>query len=205
MAGIEWQLRHLTKQSEEAYQMYIGRLESRIASRRAILERKLNQAKADKQTNDRQYTRLLDFQVADPKAYEAHHKGRLDHYKQLSYLAQESIDQSKEALNELNTALPNRKEFYELTRSKLLDLLHEDDIVVLNAICSEFVTNLRAGNDAVSVIKLNPPYDLMVDLDKVLIGREERPFLELFEYIVEYPESALDVLGQLQSLLYQSH
>ncbi len=171
MAGIEWQLRHLTKQSEEAYQMYIDRLDARIASRRAILERKLNQAKEDKRTNDKQYSRLLDFQVADPKAYEAHHKGRLDHYKQLSDLAQESIDKSKDELEELNTALPNKKEFYELTKSKLLDLLHEDDIVVLNAICSEFVTNLRAGNDSTPVIKLNPPYDLMVDLDKILIGR----------------------------------
>lgn len=174
MAGIEWQLRHLTKQSEEAYQMYIDRLESRIASRRAILERKLNQAKEDKRTNDKQYARLLDFQVADPKAYEAHHKGRLDHYKQLSDLAQESIDEHKEELAELNTALPSRNEFYELTKSKLLDLLHEDDIVVLNAICSEFVTNLRAGNDSTPVITLNPPYDLMVDLGKVVTGRGDR-------------------------------
>jgi DNA invertase Pin-like site-specific DNA recombinase len=171
MAGIEWQLRHLTKQSEEAYQMYIDRLESRIASRRAILERKLNQAREDKRTNDKQYAKLLDFQVADPKAYEEHHKGRLDHYKQLSNLAQESIDENKEALD---TALPTKKEFYELTKSKLLDLLHDDDIVVLNAICSEFVTNLRAGNDSTPVIKLNPPYDLMVDLSKVVTGRGDR-------------------------------
>ena len=70
--------------------------------------------------------------------------------------------------------MPNKKEFYELTKSKLLDLLHEDDIVVLNAICSEFVTNLRAGNDSTPVITLNPPYDLMVDLDKILIGRGDR-------------------------------
>jgi DNA invertase Pin-like site-specific DNA recombinase len=171
MAGIEWQLRHLTKQSEEAYQMYIDRLESRIASNRAIIERKLNQAREDKRTNDKQYARLLDFQVANQKEYEKHHKGRLDHYKQLVELAEQSIDENKEALEELNTALPTKKEFYELTKSKLLDLLHEDDIVVLNAICSEFVTNLRAGNNSTPVIKLNPPYDLMVDLDKVLIGR----------------------------------
>lgn len=75
MAGIEWQLRHLTKQSEEAYRMYIDRLESRIASNRAIIERKLNQAREDKRSNHKKYARLLDFQVADAKAYEAHHKG----------------------------------------------------------------------------------------------------------------------------------
>lgn len=174
MAGVEWALRHLTKQSEEAYQEYKDRLDSRIASKRAILERKLNQAKEDKRINDKQYQRLLDFQIADPKAYEAHHKGRLDHYKQLSELASESIDESKEALAELKTALPTQKEFYELTKSKLLDLLHEDDILVLNAICTEFVTNLRAGDNSTPVIKLNPPYDLMADLDKVITGRGER-------------------------------
>ncbi len=128
----------------------------------------------DKRTNDKQYARLLDFQVANPKDYEKHHKGRLDHYKQLADLAQESIDESKEALEQLEIALPTQKEFYELTKSKLLDLLHEDDILVLDAICSEFVTNLRAGNDSTPVIKLNPPYNLMVDLDKVLTGRGDR-------------------------------
>lgn len=171
MAGIEWQLRHLTKQSEEAYRMYIGRLESRIASDRAIIKRKLDQARADKSTNDKQYERHLDLQVANPKEYKKHYGGRLDHFKQLSDLAEESIDKNKEALAELDTALPTKKEFYELTKSKLLDLLHEDDILVLDAICSEFVTNLRAGNNSTPVIKLNPPYDLMVDLSKVTTGR----------------------------------
>lgn len=171
MAGIEWQLRHLTKQSEEAHRMYIDRLESRIASDRAIIKRKLDQAKADKRTYEKQYTRLLDFQVANPKDYEKHHKGRLDHYKQLSDLAQESIDENKEALEQLETALPTKKEFYELTKSKLLDLLNEDDILVLDAICNEFVTNLRAGNDSTPVIKLNPPYNLMADLPEILTGR----------------------------------
>ncbi len=174
MAGIEWQLRHLTKQSEEAYSMYIDRLNSRIASDRAILERKLNQAREDKRTNDKQYARLLDFQVADPKAYKKHHQGRLDHFKQLVELAEDSINEHKEALEVLDTALPTKKEFYELTKSKLLDLLNKDDILVLDAICSEFVTNLRAGNDSTPVIKLNPPYDLMVDLSKVSTGRGER-------------------------------
>lgn len=171
MAGIEWQLRHLTKKSEEAYQMYIDRLNSRIASERAIIKRKLEEARQDKRNNDKQYARLLDFQVSNPKEYEEHHKGRLDHYKQLVILAEESIDKNKEALEQLDTALPTQTEFYELTKSKLLDLLHEDDILVLDAICNEFVTNLRAGNDSTPVIKLNPPYNLMVDLSKVTTGR----------------------------------
>ena len=43
-----------------------------------------------------------------------------------------------------------------------------------DAVYQELVLNLRAGDDAVSVIKLNPPYDLMVDLSKVSLGRGER-------------------------------
>src|SRR3982751_3652638 len=138
MAGIEWQLHQLTRKSEEAYQMCIDRLESRIISDRAILQRKLDQAREDKRTYDKQYAKLLDFQVAKPDEYEKHHKGRLDHYKQLADLAGESIDDNKEALEQLKTALPSKKEFYELTKSKLLDLLHKDDILVLDAICNEF-------------------------------------------------------------------
>ena len=44
----------------------------------------------------------------------------------------------------------------------------EEDLV--NA---QVVLNLRAGNDAVSVIKLNPPYNLMVNLEKVPSGRDD--------------------------------
>lgn len=36
---------------------------------------------------------------------------------------------------------------------------------------SELVLNLRAGDDVISVIKLNPPYNLLVDLSKVSLGR----------------------------------
>ena len=46
--------------------------------------------------------------------------------------------------------------------------------MVVGAICREFVTNLRASNDSTPVIKLNPPYDLMMDLDKVSFGRGDR-------------------------------
>ncbi len=43
-----------------------------------------------------------------------------------------------------------------------------------DAVCNELVLNLRAGNDIIPVIKLNPPYDLLVDLAKVSTGRGER-------------------------------
>lgn len=64
-------------------------------------------------------------------------------------------------------ALPIEQEFYEHTRSKVLTMLKTTDIMVLDTICGEFVANLRAGDDSTSVIKLNPPYNLMTDLDKI--------------------------------------
>ena len=38
----------------------------------------------------------------------------------------------------------------------------------------EMVLNLRVRDDSAPVIKLNPPYDLMVDLSKIVSGRGER-------------------------------
>lgn len=43
-----------------------------------------------------------------------------------------------------------------------------------DAVCDELVLNLRVANDAVSVIKLNPPYDMLVDLTKISTGRGYR-------------------------------
>lgn len=42
-------------------------------------------------------------------------------------------------------------------------------MVVLDTIRSKLLTNLHTVNESTYVIKLNPPYDLMVDLDKILI------------------------------------
>ncbi len=53
-------------------------------------------------------------------------------------------------------------------------MLKTNDIMTFDTICNEFVANLRAGDDSTPVIKLNPPYNLMVDLEKVPSGRGER-------------------------------
>ena len=53
-------------------------------------------------------------------------------------------------------------------------MLKTNDIMTLDTICNEFVANLRAGDDSTPVIKLNPPYDLMVDLQNDLYGRGDR-------------------------------
>ena len=174
MSAVEWQLRHVTKKSEQAYRMYIDKLETRLATERAITTRKLAEAKQDLRTNEKRYMKYQDFQVNNPDLYNTHHHGKLEHHQQLIQVAQNNIDDNKYKLDNLKTALPTEKEFYELINLHLLDLLQTEDITILDALCNELVTNLRAGNDSVSVIKLNPPYDLMVDLSEISIGRGDR-------------------------------
>ncbi|HZM64348.1 MAG TPA: recombinase family protein [Candidatus Saccharimonadales bacterium] len=171
LASIEWQLRHLTKQSEEAYRRYIDRLDSQIAADRAVLDNNVSFAKQQIRENEKQYAKYQSFQLDNPKEYEKHHSGKLEHHQELINYHQNELKDNKDRIKELNTSLPSESEFYELTRSKLLDLLNTEDIMVIDAICREFVTNLRAGNDSTSDIKLNPPYNLMTDLDEISTGR----------------------------------
>ena len=58
--------------------------------------------------------------------------------------------------------------------SYLVTLLKTTDLMKQDAVCNELVLNLRVADDAVSVIKLNPPYNLKVDLSKISTGRGER-------------------------------
>lgn len=44
--------------------------------------------------------------------------------------------------------------------------------------------NLRAGDSAVSVIKLNPPYNLLVDLAEISSGRVGAINLEQLEFLL---------------------
>ena len=48
----------------------------------------------------------------------------------------------------------------------------------LDVICNEVVSNLRVGDNAVSVINLNSPYDLLVDLAKISTGRRTKILIE---------------------------
>lgn len=174
LAGIEWHLRHLTKESERAYRMYIDVLEQRIAADRSILKNKLDQAKQSLRNNEREYARYQVFQRDNPDEYKKHHDGKLEQHLEQMKFYNDAITDNNAKIKELDADLPDEAEFYELTRSKVLDLLSTEDIMVIDAICREFVTNLRAGNNATPVIKLNPPYDLMVDLGKVTTGRGDR-------------------------------
>jgi hypothetical protein len=64
----------------------------------------------------------------------------------------------------------------------------------------EVVSNLRVADNSVSVIKLNPPYDLMVDLSKISLGREKHMLLELFNYIAQSPIDSKRVLNGLSAI-----
>ncbi len=170
LAGIEWQLRHLTKKSEQAYRMYINGLEQRIASDKAVLKNKLAEALQQLKENERQYAKYQTFQLDDPEEYKKHHKGKLEHHKQLIEYYEEAAKDNKAELAELNVTLPTEQAFYELTKLKVLEFLKSTDITVLDTICNEFVSNLRAGNNSTTVIELKKPYDSMVNLDSISLG-----------------------------------
>lgn len=70
----------------------------------------------------------------------------------------------------LSSSLSTHKEFVELVNSYLEAILSTTDIIEEDMVYNKLVLNLRAGDNAVSVIKLNPPYNLMVDLEKILFG-----------------------------------
>jgi DNA invertase Pin-like site-specific DNA recombinase len=178
MAHIEWTLRNCTKQSKEAYRMYIDRLELKLAQERAIAERKLAEAKQDLKQQQKQYLRYQNFQIEHPDDYKKHHNGKLEHHQNLINVATHNIQANNDELDRLKTKLPSEKEFYELTNAYLLRLLRTDDMMEQDAICNELVSNLRAGNDSVSVIKLNPPYNLLVDLAEISTGRQTDTAIE---------------------------
>ncbi len=174
MAHIEWTLRHCTKKSKEAYKMYIDRLEFKLAQERAIAERKLSEAKQELKKQENEYLRYQNFQIDHPTEYKKHHKGKLEYHQNLINVAKHSIKANQQELDRLKTKLPSEDEFYELVNSYLLRLLRTTDLMEQDAICNELVSNLRAGNDSVSVITLNKPYDLLLDLAKISTGRGER-------------------------------
>ena len=80
------------------------------------------------------------------------------------------ITKLERELAKLSSSLPTHQEFVELVSSYLETILSTTDIIEEDMIYNKLVLNLRAGDDAVSVIKLNPPYYLMVDLEKISFG-----------------------------------
>lgn len=171
MAYVEYTLRNYTKKSQEAYRLYRDRLELKLAQQKAVAKRKLKAAEADLKKYQTEYSRYQNFQVDHPDDYKKHHDGKLEYYGNLVSITKHNVQANRDELKALDTQLPTQQQFNELTDSYLETLLKTKDLMEIDIICNEVVSNLRVGNDAVSVIKLNPPYDLMVDLSKVSTGR----------------------------------
>ena len=163
---IEWTLRHLTENVIEAHKVYISRLEQKLAVDKQIAKRKLNDAEVELKKSRDEYSKYQNFQVSNPDAYKQHHKGKLEEYQNLINVHTTSREHLRAEIAKLNDALPTREQFVELVHSYLETLLNTTDLIEEDAVYQEVVLNLRVGDNAVSVIKLNPPYAMMVDLDK---------------------------------------
>ena len=142
-------MRQATNKSEQAYRLYIDKLEAKLATERAITRRKLNEARHDLRNNGRGYGKYQNFQVDNPGLCEKHHHGKLEHHLHLMDIAKQNIEENKNKLEHLKSALPTEKEFYELIKLHPLDLLEVNDITKLDLICNELVTNLRAVNNSI--------------------------------------------------------
>lgn len=173
-AHIEWTLRHLTENVDQAYRQYIERLEQKIAVDTEIAKRKLKDAQGKLRGYRVKYVEYQDFQVKDPDGYKRHHNGKLEDYRSLIDATQASEKSLKTEIDRLKEALPTREQFVELIHSYLIILLDTTDLIEEDTIYQELVLNLRVRDNVVSVIKLNPPYDLMVDLEKVVRGGARR-------------------------------
>lgn len=165
-AHIEWTLRHLTKNTLEAHKLYIGRLQEKLAVDKEIAKRKLADAKVELKQQQTMYAKYQNLQVASLDDYNKHHKGKLEHHQSLINAHTSSVANLQKEISRLNKALPTREQFVELINSYLETVLNTTDLIEEDAVYQEVVLNLRVGDNAVSVIKLNPPYAMMVDLNE---------------------------------------
>lgn len=165
-AHIEWTLRHMTANVLEAHKQYISRIEGQVAIDKEIAKRKLSEAKVELKRQKDMYSKYQTFQVEDPETYKKHHAGKLEFHKTQINAVSSSITSLQKELDDLLNALPTREEFVELVHSYLKTILETSDLIEEDAVYRELVLNLRAGDNAVSVIKLNPPYDMMVDFSE---------------------------------------
>jgi len=169
-AHIEWTLRHLTKNTLQAYNDYIDNLRQRLAVDREITKRKLKDAEAELKRQKALYDKHLQLQLNEPAEYKKHYTGKLEYHQDLINHNQANVEKLQKELIALNNGLPTQEQFVELINSYPKTILSTNDIMEEDAVYQEVVLNLRAGDNCVSVIKLNPPYNLMVDLEKISSG-----------------------------------
>ncbi len=165
-AHIEWTLRHMTANVLEAHKQYISRIERQVAIDKDIAKRKLTEAKVELKRQKDMYAKYQTFQVDEPETYKKHHAGKLEFHQAQINAVNASITSTQKELDDLRKALPTREEFVELVHSYLKTILETSDLIEEDAVYRELVLNLRVRDNVVSVIKLNPPYDMMVDLSE---------------------------------------
>ncbi len=165
-AHIEWTLRHMTANVLEAHKQYISRIEKQVAIDKDIAKRKLTEAKVELKRQKDMYAKYQTFQVDEPETYKKHHAGKLEFHQAQINAVNASITSAQKELDDLRKALPTREEFVELVHSYLKTILETSDLIEEDAVYRELVLNLRVRDNVVSVIKLNPPYDMMVDLSE---------------------------------------
>lgn len=172
--AIEDTLRHLTKNTVEAHKRYIERLEQQIIVDKATAQRKLLQANSDVKKQQAEYDKYLSLHLNHLADYNKYHNGKLEQTETLLNAYKTTQEQAKKDLAKLKEPLPTREQFVELVNSYLKIATTTQDLVEEDTVYNEVVLNLRVRDDVVSVIKLNPPYDLMVDLEKITFGARER-------------------------------
>lgn len=137
-----------------------------VAIEKDIAKRKLADAKTELKRQKDMYAKYQTFQVDEPDTYKKHHAGKLEFHQAQINAVNATITSTQKELDDLRRTLPTREQFVELVHSYLKTILEMSDLIEEDAVYRELVLNLRAGNDVISVIKLNPPYDLMVDLSE---------------------------------------
>ena len=170
MAAIEYTLRHCTQRSKEAYSFYIDNIQQRKAEDIAINKHNLKLAKQDHKNYINRYNEAKSLRLSDPDTYNKHYGGSLEHFNELVSSTSKDIKRINTKISNLKEKLPSEVEFYELVDSYLLKLLSTDSIIEQDIICDELVDYIKVSNGFVSEIKLNPPYNLMVDLDELSLG-----------------------------------
>ncbi len=112
------------------------------------------------------YSKYQNFQVEYPETYKKYHTGKLEFHQAQINAVNATITASQKELDDLRKVLPTREEFVELVHSYLKTIFETSDLIEKDAVYREVVSNLRARDNSISVIKLNPPYDMMVDLSE---------------------------------------
>ena len=119
---------------------------------------------------EKQQVKYQQLQAESPDDYKRHHKGKLEYHQEAMIQNKAIIAKLERELAKLSSSLPTHKEFVELINSYPETIPSTTNIIEEDMIHNKLVLNLRAGDNAVSFIKPNPPYNLMVDLEKIPFG-----------------------------------